>query len=96
MKTAGNHGPPGAAHIFWLVERQGIVLLDPRRNRQLHLAYPEAAVWDLLIRRWPAATMRAMLAVIAGIGEDEAGRLIAACLDRWRTEGWLKEPGAAS
>ncbi|MDR2549546.1 MAG: hypothetical protein LBD10_05020 [Desulfobulbus sp.] len=94
MKTVGGHGLQCAARIFQLVERQGIVLLDPQRNRQLHLAYPEAAVWDLLIRRWPATTMRSMLAVIAGIGEDEADRLIAVCLDRWRTEGWL-EPGAA-
>jgi hypothetical protein len=82
-----------AGQVTWVVEPRGVVLIHARQGRCREIAYPEAAVWDLMTRRWPGETIRSMLELIAGIGPREAGELVDSCLDAWAEEGWL-ETGA--
>jgi hypothetical protein len=79
-----------AKHVAWVVEPHGIVLIHTLHGRIRQLAYPEAAVWDLITRPRPEATIRRLLELIAGINPQEARELLASCLDIWTEEGWLE------
>ncbi|MDR1489918.1 MAG: hypothetical protein LBS65_05450 [Desulfovibrio sp.] len=85
--------PRCAGHVTWVVEPHCVVLFDSTRNLRHELAYPEAAVWDLITRGRSEETIRSMLELIAGIGPREARELVGSRLDLWAEEGWL-ETGA--
>jgi hypothetical protein len=67
------------------------VLIHALHARRRYLAYPEAAVWDLLTRSESEEKICSMLELIAGISPHEATELVGSCLDTWAQEGWLEE-----
>lgn len=79
-----------AAQVVWVVEPQGIVLIHTLQGRRYPLAYPEAAVWDLLTRSRPVETICTMLELIAAISPSKSKELVTACLEVWTQEGWLE------
>ncbi len=78
-----------SSHTSWIVEQRGVVLIDTNKNRSAQLCYPEAAIWDMLTRKWPRERLLRMLAVIAGADNDTAALLLEKCLEKWSGEGWL-------
>ncbi len=89
MKPRASLGYAISAHTQWVVEQKGVVLIHALENRCTWLAYPEAAVWDLLTRDWSRREMISMLAVIAAVDEAAAEILLDGCLERWTHQGWL-------
>ena len=57
--------------VRWLVEAASVVLIGPGGEKRLSLAYPSAAVWDLLVRGYDEAAARAMLELIADLAPDQ-------------------------
>jgi hypothetical protein len=76
--------------IGWVVESEGVRLLDSADPQLLSIPYPEAAVWDLLSRRYTKSSMVSLMAVIGQMSEVEAEELIDRCVLDWRQRGYLK------
>jgi hypothetical protein len=82
-----------AGQTAWIVEPHGRVLIRLASGLRRNLSCTEAAVWDLLTRGRSGESIRSRLELIAGIGPQEAQRLVDSCLAQWLTEGWLVETG---
>lgn len=80
-----------ASHTYWIVEQQGIVLINISENRYSRLYYPEAAIWDLLTRNLPYDRLLRMLMVISSLDNESAASLIEQSLKQWIANGWLIE-----
>jgi len=78
-----------ADHVRWAVNRSGVTLVDMRSGRAFVLAYPDAAVWDLLTRDGDAGRLTAKIARIADIDVERASRLVSDLTQRLRVEGLL-------
>ncbi len=76
--------------ILATVEARGVAVVDDLGGRRMFIAYPEAAVWDLVTRRGDGERTRRLIGAIADIGEAEAARLVEASATRWVREGWLE------
>jgi hypothetical protein len=75
--------------VRWAVSRRGIQLLDTRSRKGAHLAYPEAAIWDLMSRGQGEEEVARRVALIAGTSQTRARELISATLKDWTESGFL-------
>lgn len=89
MNSQASIGYTISAHTQWVVERKGVVLIHALENRSTRLAYPEAAVWDLLTRDWTKREIISMLTVIAAVDQSDAETLLDGCLEQWADQDWL-------
>lgn len=71
----------------YVVEQTHILLLNEKK--QYILAYPEAAIWDFLIKQYPLKKMTKLLSSIAFITESHAEHLIKVCLKKLCQEGFI-------
>jgi hypothetical protein len=78
--------PPG---VSWVVESDGILLLNRGTGRILRLGYPEAAVWDLASRDGSIERIVPKLGRVASCGDREARRIVTGCMEAWIGGGWL-------
>jgi len=83
-----------APGVWWAVETDGIVLGGPGAGSARALAYPEAAVWDLLSRGYRMEKVASMMEGIASLPPAAAKRIVAACLRTWVGAGVLVEATA--
>ena len=75
--------------VRWTVSRRGIQLLDASSRKGAHLAYPEAAIWDLMSRGQGEEEMARKVSLIAGVSQTRACELISATLKDWIENGFL-------
>ena len=78
-----------ASGIRWLAEEHGVLVIDELARRSEALNYPEAAVWELLLRGHSLPETVSMLKYIAGITDERAQLCVEQCVDRWCKAGWL-------
>jgi hypothetical protein len=76
-------------HVVWTVERKGILLLDQHSGAVLRLEYPQAAVWDLLHKKYEFDQMIRMLSVIAAMDTGRSKQLLVESLTAWTQAGFL-------
>jgi len=92
MNTASSSAHCSLAEgVTWLVEEHGILVIDELSRRSQLLQYPEAAVWDLLVRGHGTRRAATLLRWILAIPEPTAETLIKNCLQEWSDAGWLCE-----
>jgi len=74
-----------APGVRWAVEREGIMVINGAQA--VEIGYPEAALWDLVVREvpWPRAV--GMLSAIARISDVEAAKLAGDTLHEWAASG---------
>lgn len=77
------------AHVRWAVQAEGLLLIDTGRKKTTLLGYPEAGVWDLINRYHAPETIIRLLAHIADLSPQEAGRFFNECVSRWASDGLL-------
>lgn len=82
-----------AEGVAWAVDRGGLWLLCEASGASQWLAYPEAAVWDLLSRGLSFERTVSLLGPIASLGSDEAERLVRRCIEAWTEAGFLARTG---
>jgi hypothetical protein len=75
--------------VAWTVEARGIRVIHEASGRVLELAYPAAAVWDLVQRGYSADRIAGMLAAIAKVGRATAEGLYRENVEAWVRNGWL-------
>ncbi|MEZ5397867.1 MAG: hypothetical protein R2724_34580 [Bryobacterales bacterium] len=77
-----------AQGVKWVVETHGLILTDGKGKVWL-LHYPEAAIWDLLMREYPMDKVFSMMTYIASINSEEARNLVLNALNNWTQEGLM-------
>ncbi len=82
-------GYRAADHVSWVVEQGGILLIDRKTNRYIRLYYPEAAIWDLVVRGIPEKRLLRMLDVISDTDERETAKLLEKWLEKLKKDDWL-------
>ena len=78
-------------HITWTIESQGICLMDTRSGNSSYLAYPEAALWDLLMRGYAHPEILEMLSAITSVKKERTTVFIQDCITEWLETGYLKQ-----
>ena len=78
-----------APDVFWTVQSAGVLVLNARTGVSAELRYPEAAVWDLLMRGRDRMRMVRILSVVAGLTTPSARREIERCIAQWQLSGWI-------
>ena len=76
--------------MLWTVEPEGVAVGDSLRHEWVRLAYPEAAVWDLLARGRTKAETATLVRWIAALAPAEAEALVEQCLKCWQEEARLR------
>jgi hypothetical protein len=83
--------PKPAAGVAWAVDAQG-VRVTRAGAVVATLTYPEAAVWDFVVRGINDARTRVMVRHIGGFAtETEAAALVEICVERWRRDGLIAD-----
>jgi hypothetical protein len=67
--------------IVYCVELHDVKLFNKKTNQSLTLNYPEAAIFDLLVKEYPHLTMIRMLSKIGFMTESHAESLLNDTLD---------------
>ncbi|MCG8461148.1 MAG: hypothetical protein MI919_33095 [Holophagales bacterium] len=81
-----------APDIAWQAESDGIRLVAADRARMLELAYPEAALWDLISRGVAGQRAITMMMHIGGFPDEAAASaFIARLVQEWQGLGLLVE-----
>ena len=68
-------------NFSYCVDIEDIKLIDQRKNKILTLTYPSAAIFDLLIKKYPKITMIRMISKIGLLTETHAEYLIGETID---------------
>jgi len=91
MTRPGGHKPAyrAAPGVRWVVEGQGVVVIDELARRSEELSYPEAAVWELLLSGHTVPETISMVKHIAGFTDGSARTCVTQCIDLWCKAGWL-------
>lgn len=76
--------------VSWCVESGGIRVFNPQQRTSHFLAYPRAAVWDLISRNTPREKCFRLISLIARCTEDQAHRLVEDAIQEWIRAGLLK------
>ena len=82
-KLAANPTYAYDSHTVWAVETDTIVVMNTRTSQILRLAYPEAALWDLLSRGYSWERVCQLMAAIIRTTPEDAECLVETCLARW-------------
>jgi hypothetical protein len=84
-KTTYRAGPG----ISWVVQAEGVSVLDEIARTAIQLDDAEAVVWELLLRGHDCGRAGAMLQAITGRPADDAVAVMQHCLRKWRAAGWI-------
>lgn len=79
-----------APGVHWLVGRTSLTVVD-RLGASGRVAYPEAAVWDFLVRGHSPAEASHLVAAVASLDPAGAAEVVRASIERWIACGWLEE-----
>lgn len=77
-----------APHVSWIVQPDGVLLVNDVSHGCQRLRHPRSAVWDLLTRHGPAEVAR-KLTYIADLAPDRAWELVEDCVTEWIRLGYL-------
>lgn len=77
-----------APGVEWSVEKYGLLLRLPCGQFE-QIGYPEAAIWDLLVRNYSSEKVIELAAHIAGLDLDAARDLVHASVDAWTARALL-------
>jgi hypothetical protein len=74
---------------IWMVEGSGVAVVNLDSGLAAQIGYPQAAVWDLFCRH--STELVEKIALVAGVPENEAERMIADAAERWSADGLIEE-----
>ena len=75
--------------VLWAVETTGVNLILSDTGDVWTLGYPDAAIWDLISRRYSLVRAAQILAAILSVDLEPARQLLLARLEAWIEEGIL-------
>ena len=79
-----------APDVVWSAEPDGIRLVSSTRPVTVKLSYPEAALWDFVVRGVNEARITVMIRHIGGMADDAAAStFVSRCLGEWQRQGLI-------
>lgn len=78
-------------HVGWVVEDQGVTLVNRGTGATLLLKPPDAATWDLMSRGQSYAGLVSLLCSIVTLTPECAAQRVRACVASWVSAGFLEE-----
>ncbi len=75
----------------WVVETRGTALLRTDTGASAELGYPDAALWDFVVRNVEYPRMVAMIAALAHCDSASASAWIEGRFRQWTDDGWLED-----
>lgn len=78
-----------APHMAWVVEVDGVVLMDNLTGALHRLGYPDAAVWDLVGREPTVSGLAIKIGPIAALDPKAAEFYVVRKLEEWAEAGLL-------
>lgn len=79
-----------AAHAAWAVEHDGILLIDQKKGVAQYIGYPEAMIWDMLVRGRGLDCIQASISAVLALSNEKAGCFLANTVENWKKYGWLE------
>ncbi|MGQ9598773.1 MAG: hypothetical protein ACUVWZ_05095 [Anaerolineae bacterium] len=76
--------------VSWVKDSHRTILIEKENGRSWSLQGFEAAVWDLLVLRYPAVQIIEFLAVLLGEPVEKATEVLGSLLQEWRETGIVK------
>ena len=76
--------------VGWIVQNEGIGLIDADGATLGLISYPYAAVWDFLVKGYSMERCVSLFAAMAGVDLERAETTIGQCLSRWEEERYLE------
>ena len=74
-----------APDVGWIAEPDCIRVVSAARGLTIRLAYPEAALWDFLVRGFSPARATGMIRHVGGFADDEtAARFVVESIGEWQ------------
>jgi hypothetical protein len=71
------------------VEQDQVLLVDTRTGAVRPLGYPQAAIWDLIVRDSSWRGIVCKMGAIASLDAEAAERLVREAVDSWLEAGFL-------
>lgn len=87
--TAGDSIYRAAPGLSWVVQSHGVLVVDDLARQATTLSYPEAAVWELLLRGHTADHSGVLLQWIMGLPAGAAQAAVADAVTAWSLAGWI-------
>jgi len=75
--------------VRYIIESSGLILINTRSGNKLAIDYPQAAVWDLLIKNYAPDLMIRMISNILLISRTQAKSIILDTLESLYRKGFL-------
>lgn len=75
--------------VHWIVGRSALTVVD-RRGAARVVGYPEAAVWDFVVRGYSMAETSTLVAAVAARDVTDAADLVRSAIDGWVGAGLLE------
>lgn len=86
-----------APHVTWSVDSSCVRLVNLQRGVLATLRYPDAALWDFVVRGVGERRMVAMMRHIGAFaGEAETLLFIRSRLREWEEQGWITSRSTSS
>jgi hypothetical protein len=76
--------------VGWIVQNQGVTLMDADGACLESIPYPQAAVWDSLVKGYSLERCVSLFAVVAGVDSGRAGTSVAECLSSWTEQRYIE------
>jgi hypothetical protein len=73
--------------VVWSVEARGLRIMNTVSGGSQELPYPQAAIWDLVMRNTGRVIEK--VAAIGGLAVDEAEELVRESVRQWVRDGFL-------
>ena len=78
-----------APYIRWVVELHGIVVINEKSGAVCSVQYPEAAIWDMISRKYSYEQIVPILCAITSSSSHEVEKLLVESLEQWTETGFL-------
>jgi hypothetical protein len=76
--------------VKWIVELDGILIVNPKAKTSLKLNQTESSLWQLTTAQTPQNQLSRFLTALKGITLTEAEKFIQEVFDRWRELKYLE------
>ena len=76
--------------VGWVVQNEGIGLIDVDGADLGSIPYPYAAVWDFLVKGYSVERCVSLFAVMAGVDLEKARTSVGLCLSSWEKRRYIE------
>ena len=77
-------------HMMWTADLDCVRIFNTLTRKMVTIKYPGAALWDLLLQKYPAGKIVDMMAALTKKEKLKAEEFVAATIQDWSEKGFIK------